>query len=134
MTATYFHKRGDGHSIRGKIARDSGARPWSKLPARLRRGLTTKQAAELRISGEWHHAGKYASEVPVYYLDQVAAFWDRLDNNSVTADQLASLGDYRTSVMRGDSNADTSRQVVQAWSDAVGKAEDIRCQITGETC
>ena len=42
MSATYFNKRGDGHSIRGTMAREQGAVAWSKLPATLRRGLLTK--------------------------------------------------------------------------------------------
>ena len=75
MSATYFNKRGDGHSIRGTMAREQGAVAWSKLPATLRRGLSIRDAIDAEISREWHHAGKYATEVHVYYLDQVEEFW-----------------------------------------------------------
>lgn len=89
MSATYFNKRGDGHSIRGTMAREQGAVAWSKLPATLRRRLSVRDAIDAEISREWHHAGKYATEVHVYYLDQVEEFWRVIDKAGVTVKQLS---------------------------------------------
>lgn len=80
MPATYFRRDGSGHSIRGRHARDAGATAWSRLPVALRRGLKSADAQLLGISAEWHHAGKHASEVYVYYPQQVEAFWSALDH------------------------------------------------------
>lgn len=132
MVATYFHKRGEGHSIRGKAAREQGARAWSRLPANLKRGLTSKQAAALRISDEWHHAGKYASEVTVYYPMQVERFWEVIDAEGLTVEDLLAIEDHRTAVMLGGPTSDHSREVLQVWNTAVNAAEDLRLEITGE--
>lgn len=79
MTASYYGRRGSGHSRRGAEAREHGARAWSRLPARLRRGICSGTAETLGITREWHHAGKYAAEVRVYYPHQVDAYWRAFD-------------------------------------------------------
>ena len=119
MSATYYNRKGAGHSIRGAAARDAGAMAWSKLPAQLRRGLTSTEAAALPISSEWHHAGKYASQVYVYYIGQVEAFWNTLDAAGVTVADLQ--GDLPLPL-----------HVLQARTAAREAAEMIRCEITDE--
>ena len=67
MSATYFNKRGDGHSIRGTMAREQGAVAWSKLPATLRRGLSIRDAIDAEISREWKLLPKpLVFHVPMY--------------------------------------------------------------------
>ena len=119
MSASYFNKRGAGHSIRGTIAREQGGMAWSRLPASLRRGLASVQAQDLGISTEWHHAGKYANEVYVYYPDQVKAFWDSLDGAGETAEALLSCGSLPL-------------EVLQARTAAQKAAEQVRCEIVDE--
>lgn len=93
MTATYFNKSGAGHSRRGLIAREQGALAWSRLPANLRRKLSSGQAESLRISFEWHHTGKYANKVFVYYPEQVEAYWATLEAEGVSPEQaLVAVG------------------------------------------
>ena len=93
MSATYFNKSGAGHSRRGQYAREQGAMAWSKLPANLRRQLSSRQAELLQISAEWHHAGKYANPVYVYYPEQVEAYWAALDETGITPQQaVAAVG------------------------------------------
>ena len=105
MPASYFNARHVGHSRRGESARDRGARAWSRIPARLRKGFTSAEAEELRISCEWHHAGKYATPVYVYYPSAVDAFWKALDDAGITADDVrAHWDDIRLS--RFEANRD----------------------------
>lgn len=118
MNATYFNK-GQGHSIRGRIAREDGGMAWSKLPANLRRGLTAAQAARINISYEWHHAGKYAAEVHVYYPAQVEAYWKVLDNAGVEVGELFGA-------------LPLPKNVLRARAEAINTAEQVRCEITGE--
>lgn len=120
MVATYFGK-GVGHSIRGRIAREQGGTPWSKLPARFRRGLTAKQAQQLTISFEWHHAGKHATQTYVYYQPQVEAFWNEIDSANITVEDL--FGDLPL-----------PQHVLVARTNARDAAERTRCDITGDEC
>lgn len=127
MTATYFSK-GRGHSLRGQYARDKGARCWSKLPASLRRGLTSAQASMLYISSEWHHAGKFATEVYVYYPAQVQAFMDVIDNSDYTLDDLVDAVQNRSHLLIDDPET-YHREVAplfSLWSDARMRADDVR--------
>lgn len=128
MTATYFNRNGEGHSRRGTEARENGARAWSRIPAKLRRGLTSKQAETLRISQEWHHAGKYATQVYVYYIEQVEAFWASLDAAQVTAEQV--LEAIPGWAMAEPDSPQFSR--VRAMMTATGAAEQVRIELTGE--
>ena len=119
MSATYYNRNGAGHSIRGAAAREAGGMAWSKLPSALRRGLTSTEAAALPISSEWHHAGKYAAQVYVYYAAQVEAFWNTLDAGGVTVADLQ--GDLPLPL-----------HVLQARTEAREAAEIVRCEITDE--
>lgn len=125
MAATYFHRNGAGHSLRGQIARDNGAMSWSKLPKELRHGFTSKQAELLSISDEWHHAGKYANEVHVYYTPQVEAFWAAIEAEGFTVADMKEWVRFRvapTTMTRPERFAEMSRAVNIA-SDA---AETVR--------
>lgn len=129
MTARYFHK-GRGHSIRGQIARDNGGRAWSKIPARLRRGLKSAQAADLGISWEWHHAGKYATEVYVYYPEQVEAYWEIIDAAGITVDELTSRRELQHDIVRGDvSQRERLMSITYAINEASDAAEAVRLRI-----
>ena len=94
MPASYYNRDGSGHSRRGQSARDNGATSWSQLPSALRRKLTSKQAEQLGISSEWHHAGKYANNVYVYYPEAVQAFWGVIDAAGITTEQALSAISY----------------------------------------
>ena len=109
MPATYYTKRGQGHSRRGAEAREMGARPWSRLPHSLKRGLKSAQAEELRISFEWHHTGKYATEVYVYYPEQVQAFWAVIDDSGYTAEELLDMLDNRAAMAATGAAASSRR-------------------------
>ena len=127
MSATYFNKRGDGHSIRGTMAREQGAVAWSKLPATLRRGLSIRDAIDAEISREWHHAGKYATEVHVYYLDQVEEFWRVIDKAGVTVKQLKEvLRSRRDYTYR---NTPETMALMTAVFEAADAAEVVRARI-----
>ncbi|ANP27990.1 hypothetical protein DHOM_05080 [Dermabacter hominis 1368] len=125
MPATYF-TRGRGHSRRGQEARDNGALPWSQLPASYRRGLTSAQAKELDISNEWHHAGKYATEVYVYYPEAVAAYWDTLEARGYTAKMIRANWDaisHRT--MRGLEDENLWHALHEATNAAMDAVDEI---------
>lgn len=137
MTARYFHK-GRGHSFRGAEAREQGAKAWSRLPARLRRGLKSAEADTLCISQEWHHAGKYASEVTVYYPEQVEAFWNILDEAELTAEKVLKNEELYSKaltrrVIDGDLEATKPfKPIHEIWIKAIDTAEEVRLEITGE--
>lgn len=128
MTATYFNRNHTGHSIRGTVAREQGAMAWSKLPANLRKGITSAQAEALVISTEWHHAGKHADRVSVYYPEQVQAFWDTL-GEAMTAGELKEHANNRIK-MRLIFPAQDQQVALVAAREA---AETVRQEITGET-
>ena len=128
MSATYFDKRGDGHSIRGTMAREQGAMAWSKLPATLRRGLSTRDAMDADISREWHHAGKYATEVYVYYLDQVEEFWRVIDKEGVTVKQLKEV--LRSRRYYTYRNTPENMALMTVVFEAADAAETARLEIT----
>lgn len=133
MSATYFTK-GREHSLRGAQAREDGGMAWSKLPAKLRRGLTSKQATVLQISGEWHHAGKYASEVYVYYPEQVQAFWGTLEESGYGVAELSEAVERRHELAVGTDD-DTHEWItsrLQALQAARNVAEEVRQEVTGE--
>lgn len=127
MTATYFNRNGSGHSIRGTLARDQGAMAWSKLPATLRRSLTSKQAESLVISFEWHHAGKYAARVPVYYIPQVEAFWAVLDTFGATNEQIKAHAKSLNTM-----DFVTRQKLAVPMAEARETAENVRLEITEE--
>ena len=128
MSATYFNKRGDGHSIRGTMAREQGAVAWSKLPATLRRGLSIRDAIDAEISREWHHAGKYATEVYVYYPAQVEEFWRVIDKAGVTVKQLKEV--LRSRRYYTYRNTPENMAVMTAVFEAADAAETARVEIT----
>lgn len=126
MTATYF-TRGRGHSHRGQESRDNGALPWSQLPSSIRRGLTSTQAKSLNISDEWHHAGKYASEVYVYYPEAVEAYWNTLESHGFTAKTIRdNWDDIRRRAMRGLENKALGRALNEATFAAIDAANEIQ--------
>lgn len=119
------YRIGNSHSARGTIARERGAMSWSKLPAKLRRGLTSAQAADAHISLEWHHASLYANRVHVYYIPQVEAFWQVIDTAGVTVEQVKDARRYQLCIDR-DSADWPVRAALRAARDA---AESIRSEI-----
>lgn len=125
MTATYF-TRGRGHSRRGQEARDNGALPWSQLPASYRRGLTSMQAYNLNISDEWHHSGKYATAVYVYYPEAVQAYWDALEAHGYTAKNIRDNWDaISRRTMRGLEDKNLWRALNEATFAAMEAANEI---------
>ena len=72
MSATYFNKRGDGHSIRGTMAREQGAVAWSKLPATLRRGLSVRDAIDAE------NPLVHVSQVLTYEQPRDLSRWSRI--------------------------------------------------------
>lgn len=131
MTATYFNRNGSGHSLRGAEARENGAVAWSKLPTQLRRGLNSKQAEGARISLEWHHAGKYAARVHVYYIAQVEAYWEALDQAGVAAVEIGEYQELSARLVVGTGN-DRDREIRAAVTAAARAAEDVRAEIAEE--
>lgn len=125
MTASFF-RDGRGHSLRGEQARERGARAWSRLPKRLRRDFTSEEAQQLRISNEWHHTGKHANRVHVYYPEQVQAFWDRLDADGIDPREWFA----RRDAARGD--VDTYMRIERELRAAQHAAEEIRTQLEEE--
>lgn len=133
MTATY-HRHGQGHSLRGRDARAAAAAAWSRLPTELRRGLTSGEAARLGISKEWHHAGKTANQVFVYYRGQVAAFWAVVDSMGVTVDDLrAAAAEASKAIVWGsESVSESAQRGLNARRVASRAAEAARCDLRGE--
>lgn len=78
MSATYFNKRGDGHSIRGTMAREQGAVAWSKLPATLRRGLSIRDAIDAEISA----SGITPASTPPKYMCTIWIRWKSFGESS----------------------------------------------------
>lgn len=128
MTAKYFNRNGSGHSRRGAEARENGAVAWSRLPKSMRRGLSSKQAEGARISLEWHHAGKYANRVHVYYPAQVQAYWLGLDQAGVAAEEVAEFQALAGRLVAGR-GSDRDREVRAAVTAACNAAEDVRAVI-----
>lgn len=125
MTASFF-RDGRGHSLRGAAARERGARPWSTLPKTLRRDLNSDQAAQLGISQEWHHTGKFAARVHVYYVEQVEAYWDRLD-----ADGIDARG-WLARIKSAEGNIDLHMATKRELRGAQEAAEEMRAHIEEE--
>jgi lipopolysaccharide biosynthesis protein len=110
------------------MAREQGAVAWSKLPATLRRGLSIRDAIDAEISREWHHAGKYATEVHVYYLDQVEEFWRVIDKAGVTVKDLKEvLRSRRDYTYR---NTPENMALMTVVFEAADAAETARVEIT----
>lgn len=127
MSTASYYRKGRGHSVRGQQARDAGAVPWSKLPSALRRSLTSEQADQLRITDEWHHAGKFAAQVPVYYREQVEAFWAVVDAADIAVPALLHA------VERAVFDADpVIRSRAAVWYDAVAAAEAVRERVADD--
>lgn len=124
MTANYFNRNGSGHSIRGQEARDNGAMAWSKLPAALRRKLTSAQAETLDISGEWHHSGKYANNTYVYYVPQVETYWAVMDAGQVTTDELTALANRDHATLQ--QNMARANELYSIKAEARDAAEAVR--------
>lgn len=138
MIATYFSSRGAGHSYNGQEARENGAMSWSNLPWKLRKYISSKQARDLRISDEWHHSGKFAQEVYVYYPEQVQKFFEVI-GDFATRQQLAQYRDMRHFMTMGYDTQEkfgVSRewveQLVQLVQQASNEAEKIRCELSGD--
>ena len=74
MYVSRYGYRTGSRSRRAEQAEDEGRVPWSRVPARVRRGLTVGQAVGLGLTDEWHHTSKYANET--WYFDPV--FVDRV--------------------------------------------------------
>ena len=129
MTATYFHRQGAGHSRRGAVARELGASSWSKLPSGMKRGLTSKQAEDLQISAEWHHAGKFANRVFVYHPDAVERFFEVCETSGLTIADLQSYTAMRNDMVMGRGNIDEIREKVAIVGIAQNEAEQVREEI-----
>jgi hypothetical protein len=129
MSATYFNRDGSGHSRRGAEARELGAVAWSRLPKALRRGLNSKQAEEARISLEWHHAGKFANRVTVYYPAQVETYWRVLDQAGVQVEEITEYQDLCGRLVVG-TGSQRDHEIRGAVNTACNAAEDVRAEIT----
>lgn len=125
MTASFF-RDGRGHSLRGERARERGARAWSRLPKRLRRDFTSEEAQQLRISNEWHHTGKHANRVHVYYPEQVQAFWDRLDADGIDPRE------WFARIKSAEGNIDLHMATKRELRGAQEAAEEMRAHIEEE--
>lgn len=105
---------------------------WSKVPAKLRQGLKAADAVTLRISEEYHHAGKFANKVFVYYIEQVEAYWEAFDEIGCTIEEALDIKQGRY-IFSDDKDIRERGSVIHRQLDnARGRAEDVRARIEAE--
>ncbi len=62
-----YRNQTNSRSPRAQAAEDAGRKPWSRLTAAERHGLTKAQALDLQLHlGEWHHSSEFANRVEYF--------------------------------------------------------------------